>query len=165
MVQSVPEFADLVDRLVIDWGNNAISWHQWYDRQPKEEVIEILPQGYIGNFPGLLEFALDFGELEKLVNHPDANFEWRQHLSSVNGIYLILDTKTGQQYIGSANGAEGIWQGWGEYVRTKTGDKREWTALMENDPQYYRHFKFSILQTLPSNICERYWHGGCVAKT
>ena len=55
-LKAVPEFDDLVDRLVIDWGNNAISWHQWYERQEKE-VIEILPKGYIGNFPGLAGFC------------------------------------------------------------------------------------------------------------
>ncbi len=33
-------------------------------------------------------------------------------VSSVNGVYLILDTRTGNQYIGSAYGNDGIWQKW-----------------------------------------------------
>lgn len=150
-LDAVLEFEDLVDRLVIDWGNNAISWHQWYDKQPKE-VIEILPKGYIGSFPGLLEIVLDFDELQQLTSHPEANFEWRHHLSAVNGIYMILDNKTGNQYVGSACGKDGIWQRWCEYTRNRTGDNKELKALMEKDPCYYRHFRFSILQTLPSNI-------------
>ena len=48
-LERVTEFEGLVDRLVVDWGGNAISWHQWYDRQPKE-VIELLPQGYMAAF-------------------------------------------------------------------------------------------------------------------
>ena len=60
-LNAVHEFNDLVDRLVIDWGSNAIAWHQWYDTQPKK-VIEILPQGYIGSFPGLLDFVLEYDE-------------------------------------------------------------------------------------------------------
>ena len=43
-LEPVSEFNAFADRLVIDWGGNAISWHQWYDRQTKE-VVEILPQG------------------------------------------------------------------------------------------------------------------------
>lgn len=148
----VPEFEDLVDRLVIDWGGGTQAWHQWYDRQPKE-VIEILPKGYIGSFPGLLEIVLDFEELRLLTSYPEANYEWRHHLSAVNGVYMILDNKTGTQYVGSACGRDGIWQRWTDYARSSgTGGNKELKALMEKDPGYYRHFRFSILQTLPSNI-------------
>lgn len=151
-LDAVAEFEDLVDRLVIDWGNNAISWHQWYDRQPKE-VIEILPKGHIGSFPGLLEIVLDFEELRQLTSHPEANYEWRHHLSAVNGVYMILDDRTGTQYVGSACGKNGIWQRWGDYVRSAgTGGNKELKALIEKDPGYQRYFRFSILQTLPSNI-------------
>lgn len=147
----VPCFNDLIDRLVINWGDNARAWHQWYDRHDKE-VMEILPRGYIGNFPGLLNFVLDHDELKTLVSNPDANHEWRRHLSAVNGIYMILDTKAGQQYIGSANGNAGIWQRWCDYAVSGTGGNTELTALHKADPDYARHFKYSVLQTLPSNI-------------
>lgn len=150
----VHEFKHLEDRLIIDWGKNAISWHQWYDKQPKE-VIEILPQGYIGDFPGLLNFTLDFDELKILIDNPDANFDWKNHLSSVNGVYMILDTLTGQQYIGSANGKNGIWQRWCDYARTYTGDNKKLVQLIKQDPNYHKNFRFSILQTLPSNITQK----------
>lgn len=153
-LESVPEFNDFVDRLVIDWGSNAISWHQWYDRQEKE-VIELLPQGYIGNFPGLLDFVLEYDELKTLIDNPEANNEWRHHLSAVNGVYLILDSSTGQQYIGSAYGGEGIWQRWREYAATGHGGNIELKALHEKDQGYARNFKFSVLQSLPSNITPR----------
>lgn len=150
-LEPVNDFNILIDRLVIDWGNNAISWHQWYDRQEKE-VIEILPQGYIGNFPGLLDFVLEYDELKTLVHNPDANYEWRHHLSAVNGIYLILDSSTGMQYIGSANGKNGIWQRWCDYANNGHGGNKELIALIKTDPNYHRHFRYSVLQTLPSNI-------------
>jgi hypothetical protein len=153
-LEAVPEFDSLVDRLVIDWGNNAIAWHQWYDTQVKE-VDEILPQGYIGGFTGLLDFVLEFDELKNLIDNPDANYEWRHHLSAVNGIYLILDSSTGMQYIGSANGENGIWQRWAEYVANYTGGNKELIALLKADPHHYRHFRYSVLQTLPSNITQR----------
>lgn len=150
----VPEFECFVDRLVIDWGNNAIAWHQWYNTQDKE-VIELLPHGYIGNFPGLLDFVLEFDELRTLVQNPDANHDWRHHLSAVNGVYLILDSKTGRQYIGSACGNEGIWQRWCNYAATGTGGNKELVALHQNDPLYHRYFRFSVLQSLPSNVTPR----------
>lgn len=62
-LQKVDVFDCLADRLVIDWGGSARAWLQWYDRQSKN-VIEILPPGYIGSFPGLLDFVLEFGELQ-----------------------------------------------------------------------------------------------------
>jgi hypothetical protein len=153
-LEPVHEFDDFIDRLIIDWGNNAIAWHQWYDKQTKE-VVEILPRGYIGNFPGLLDFVLEFDELKNLIDNPDANYEWRNQLCAINGIYLILDSKTGQQYVGSANGKNGVWQRWSEYAANYTGGNKELVTLLKLDPHYYRHFRYSVLQTLPSNITQR----------
>lgn len=62
---------------------------------------------------------------------------------------------TGQQYIGSAYGGEGIWQRWSYYANTGTGGNRELIRLLETDPHYARHFRFSLLQSLPSNITQR----------
>ncbi len=145
---------DLIDRLVIDWGNNAIAWHQWYHKQQKE-VLEILPSGYIGSFKGILDFVLEFDELKKLIQNPEANYEWHRHLSAVNGIYMILDEKTGQQYIGSAYGKEGIWQRWSNYVANGTGGNKELITLHKDNPTYHKNFKFSVLQTLPSNMNDK----------
>jgi hypothetical protein len=150
----IPDLAHLNDRLVIDWGNNAIAWHQWYHLQEKE-VIELLPAGYIGTFPGLLDFVLDFEDLIKLTNNPAANHDWKNHLSSVNGIYLILDTSTGNQYIGSACGQSGIWQRWCDYAKTIHGGNKLLKVVQEQNPNCHRNFKYSILQTLPSNITQK----------
>ena len=144
------EFEYLSNRIVIDWGSNAIAWHQWYDKQVKE-IVQILPQGYLGEFPGLLNFVLDFNELEKLINNPEANEDWRNNLSAVNGIYLILDSKTGNQYIGSANGQGGIWQRWTDYAKTFHGSNQKLIELCKTNKDYHLSFKYSILQTLPSN--------------
>lgn len=150
-LEPVADFEEFMDRIVIDWGNNARSWCQWYERNPKE-IFEILPAGYIGSFPGLLEFVLDFEELRRLIANPDANRDWRDKLSAVNGIYLILDETTGRQYIGSAYGKDGIWQRWATYAHNGTGGNKELKDLLAKDPGYYRHFRFSVLQSLPSNV-------------
>ena len=39
-------------------------------------------------------------------------------LSAVNCIYLISDKKTGQQYVGSTYGKDGVWGRWQGYANT-----------------------------------------------
>lgn len=150
-LKELKEFHDLVGRIVVDWGDGTLSWHQWYHLR-KKEIIEILPRGYLGSFPGLLNFALNFDELKKLIDNPEANSDWRHHLSAVNGIYLILDTRTGLQYVGAAYGEKGIWGRWSNYARTQTGGNIEFVELKNRDPKFYTYLRYSILQTLPSNI-------------
>lgn len=153
-LEEVPTLAHLDNRVVIDWGGGERSWVQWYHRQTKE-IIEILPAGYLGTFPGLLNFTLDHADLQRLIANPEANHDWRHHLSAVNGVYLILDQRSGRQYIGSACGKEGIWQRWSSYALTGHGGNRELRTLAEENADYYRHFLYSVLQPLPSNITPR----------
>ncbi len=151
-LEQLSDFDYLYNRVIIDWGHNAIAWHQWY-KQPKE-IIQILPKGFLGSFQGLLNFVLDFNELEQLINNPESNEDWKNHLSSVNGIYLILDSKTGNQYIGSANGQGGIWQRWTDYSKTHHGGNNQLIVLCK-DEHYHKNFRYSVLQTLPSNITKK----------
>lgn len=145
---------DLIDRVVIDWGKATLAWHQNYKSYPKE-IVEILPKGYLGEFPGLTNFILDFQELKKLIENPDANRDWKNHLSSVNGIYLILDKFTGNQYIGSACGKDGIWQRWTDYSKTKDGGNKLLIKLFETNKEYHKNFQYTVLQTLPSNLTQK----------
>lgn len=154
-LEEVTGFEDLKDRLVIDWGKATISWHQWVDENKDKLVLEIMPNGYLGEFPGLLEFTLDFSELEILIRNPEANRNWYHHLSSVNGIYLILDTTSGKQYIGSAYGQDGVWQRWAEYVTSRHGGNKYLKELCDKTKNHHENFRFSVLQSLPSNISNK----------
>ncbi len=142
---------DLIDRLVIDWGTATLSWHQWYDKQEKE-VLEILPKGYLGEFKGLTNIVLDFDDLKKLISNPDANRDWKGNLSSVNGIYMILDKKEGKQYIGSAYGKGGIWQRWSDYAINVHGGNKLLKKLCKSDVNYKQNFQYTVLKSLPSDI-------------
>lgn len=153
-LEQVPQFDDFSNRIVIDWGSSAISWHQWYDKQ-KKEVVQILPKGYLGEFTGLLDFVLTFDELKRLIDNPEANEDWKHQLSSVNGIYLILNSKNGEQYIGSANGKGGIWQRWSEYAKTVNGGNKKLIELQKDDSICHKYFRYSVLQPLPSNIAKK----------
>lgn len=148
-LKKVSGFDDLENRVIIDWGKSTLAWHQW---DIEKEVIQILPKGYVKEFPGYLDFILEFKELELIYSYPDANKKWKEMLSEVNGIYLILDTKTGKQYIGSAYGENGIWGRWENYVKNGNGGNDLLIALTKNNNIYKYNFEFSILQTLPKSL-------------
>lgn len=140
--------ADLEDRLVIDWGGSTVTWCQ---SKLDKDIVEIFPKGFTKTFPGYDNVVLMFDELQKVVKNPDANKQWKMMLSNVYGIYLIQDTTNGQQYIGSAYGKEGIWGRWSNYIQTKHGENKLLIELLNNDPERYKKFQFSILNVLPNS--------------
>lgn len=143
---------DMIDCLVIDWGPSSRSWHQWVHEDRTKQVIEILPFGYIKEFPGFTETILTYEELSIIVRNPDANRIWHTMLSSVAGIYLIVDTTTGNQYVGSASGQHGLLGRWRNYVDIPHGGNSRLTDLLQTDPIRYKSFQFSILHTLPKSM-------------
>lgn len=149
LLEKQKKFEDLEQRVIIDWGNNTRVWVQ---NKCDKEVIEIKPKGFVEDFSGYLDFVLPFKKLERIVNNSDANYIWKNKLSSVYGIYLILDKKTGKQYIGSAYGENGIWGRWKKYVKTGSGGNDLLIDLIKNNNNYKYNFQFTILQTLPSNL-------------
>ena len=150
--EKLPEFEDLEDRLIIDWGRGTRSWVQRFSPKP---VIELRPVGHAKDFPGYLDFTLNFEELESIVRNRDANRTWHTMLSAVAGVYLIVDSTNGNLYVGSAYGERGILGRWSSYVRTKHGGNKELRALLEADEQRYLQFVFSILRTLPRTMTNR----------
>jgi len=139
---------DLEERLIIDWGGSTVSWCQ---KKLDKDIIEILPKGYAKTFLGYENVLLDFEELEKIVRHPDVNKQWKMMLSNVYGVYLILDTITGQQYIGSAYGKDGLWGRWSNYIHTKHGGNKILIELLKESPSRYKKFRFSILNVVPNS--------------
>jgi hypothetical protein len=144
-------FDFLSGRVVIDWGGSALAWHQWMDKQEKE-IIEVLPAGYVSEFPGYLDFVLSFKELVKIIENPDANSKWHQMLSAVAGVYLIVDSKTGKQYVGSAYGKDGILGRWKSYAASGHGGNVQLLNLLDQHTSYASHFTFSLLRTLPKSL-------------
>jgi hypothetical protein len=145
-----PGYEDLEHRVIIEWGAGALAWHQTLREKP---VLEIRPQGQLLElFDDYLGFALSFGELQYLFRHADANAEWRARLSAVAGVYLAQTTTTGQQYVGSAYGAEGVWGRWAQYAVDGHGGNVLLKELKEKDPAYPKGLWFSLLQILPRTL-------------
>jgi hypothetical protein len=148
-LEEIEVMPDLKDRLIISWGKSTVQWAQYL--APKE-VVEILPSGYVREYPGHDDLMLSFSELKTIVDNKDANREWHRQLSSVAGVYLILDTISGNQYVGSAYGKDGILGRWATYAKTKHGGNKQLIALLEQFPDRYQYFQYSILKILPTAL-------------
>jgi hypothetical protein len=150
--KSVAGFEDLRSRLIVRWGEGTRSWAQWLHRQGDKEVIEMLPPNYVMAFPGYYKFMLSYDQLSKMVNNPDSNREWERMLASVSGVYIILDQRSGRQYVGSAYGNGGIWARWRSYARSPSGGNVLLKKLLAKNPDRYRQFQFSILRVLEPDV-------------
>ena len=73
---------------------------------------------------------------------------WKSVLSSVAGVYLLSDSKTGKLYVGSAYGSGGFWSRWGDYYRNYHGGNSQLKELYElGGPSAFQTFNYSILET------------------
>ena len=150
-MKEVSGFEDLKERVIIKW-TNPITWHQWINKEM--EVIEIQRGLSDKPFTDYYSFILDFYELKEIIK--EGYKDWKQMLSATKGIYLISDTKTGKQYVGSAYGIDGIWGRWSEYVRTNGhGNNKTLKELVVSEKNYENNFRFSILMLLPSTVTNK----------
>lgn len=111
LTDSLGEF---IGRLKIDWGNAYIQWKQKADKQDKV-IVGLIPDEYDLPFPDYLKLVVP---LTHIANAPNS---WKVALSKVTGIYLLTCSKTNEQYVGQASGAEGFWGRWQEYIANGHG--------------------------------------------
>lgn len=146
-LEEYEELKEYYGKLIIDWGKAAIRWYQIAGRQPK--MITALMDNEKIAFPGYENVILSYFELFEMVNDPISYESWHSALSSVYGIYLIVNTKNGQQYVGSASGENGILGRWTDYANNHTGGDKLLIELMEKETNAYEHFQFTILRIIP----------------
>lgn len=154
--QEVEEFKLLSCRIVIDWGKGTVSWHQDY-REKTKAVIRV-DDGFedsngVPRFVSFNDTLLSYRELRAIFENNDET--WKSVLKSNNCIYMITDEKTGKQYVGSTYGQDGIWGRWMYYFNTcGHGGNKMLEDVISQDPDYARHFHWSILEILPNDILE-----------
>ena len=143
-------FEDLEGRVVIDWGKGALAWCQRYTDR---EVVEIRRRGRaLQPFRDYLRVNLTFDELKRLVSNPGAHRDWEAGLSAVGGIYLIVDSDSGEQYVGSATGIGGLWRRWCEYAKSGHGSNLRLKQLCQPGASRPAAFRFSVLETFSRNL-------------
>jgi hypothetical protein len=110
------------------------------------EIHSLLPEKMtIGDFDGYNDILLSYRNLKTIIRQE--NPSWKGSLSSIAGVYVISDTSTGELYVGSAYGDEGIWQRWSNYASTGHGDnKRLKELLAEKGIEHAQNFRFSLLE-------------------
>ena len=106
--------SDLIGKLFIDWGQGALAWVQYAERNNKP-ITELHKAFREPDFPGFLNFIQP---LSKLNNMPTS---WHTVLKSSRGVYLLTCPKTKEQYVGSATGVDGFLGRWQDYIQTGHG--------------------------------------------
>lgn len=109
----------------------------------------------IADFPGFNSVRLSFEMLCSIVRQD--NPSWRTALANVAGVYVIVDTESGLQYIGSAYGGIGLWQRWTAYVKTGHGGNKELRDLLKKKRvDYAKNFQFAIVEICDINSSPDY---------
>ncbi|MBR2466222.1 MAG: GIY-YIG nuclease family protein [Clostridia bacterium] len=109
----------------------------------------------LADFVGFDSVNISYKTLKYIVS--DNILSWKSALSNIKGIYLIVDTKTGKQYVGSAYGDDCIWQRWSNYAKDGHGGNAELKELIKtNGIDYKYNFKYSILEVCNMNLGNEY---------
>lgn len=135
-------------KLVIDWGRSAVAWNQ---KATNEKPIVAIESKSQRPFVGFESLMLTFDELKEVVENGTDYELWHAAMASVDAIYLIVDTKTGDQYVGSTYGQDGLLQRWTTYV--KTGGHGGNKLMKEHLENHSCHdLQWSVLQVLPKSL-------------
>lgn len=108
-LEQVKDCAELAGRLVVKFGRKFRQSYLLADRWSESiSVSELKPERLtLSEFPGFKSVNLSKRELDGVIRQ--SILSWRGALSSVSGVYVISDTKSGKLYVGSAYGEGGIW--------------------------------------------------------
>jgi GIY-YIG catalytic domain len=163
-LDEIPETKHLNGRLVINFERRSrqsyLNAEKWIGNLIVKEIFPEKIQ--FAKFLGFKSVLLTTQDLRKIVR--DQLPDWLAALSSVAGVYLISDTRSGKLYVGSATGEGGLWQRWCSYASTGHGHNVELRAVMkELGGAHVEHFQYSILEiadthTSPKEILQREFH-------
>lgn len=154
---------DLIGRAFFKFKKEFRASYPVLELDPKNgEPIADMPLAFLmekrvalTDFLGFDNVNIDYKTLKYIIS--DNISSWRAALSNVKGIYLIVDTLTGKQYVGSAYGDNCIWQRWSEYAKSGHGGNMELKELLKiNGENYKYNFKYSILEVCNMNLGSEY---------
>jgi len=143
----LPGQADLVGRIIVKYKREFRAAYIWGEKYGYQlEVAEILDSPLsVAKFEGYNKVRLKHSELKVIVQKQEPS--WSSALSSVGGVYLIMDTSIGKAYVGSAYGIGGIWQRWCCYAVNGHGGNAELITLLGTQgAEYAGHFQYAVLE-------------------
>lgn len=139
----------LQERPVVEWSKGP-RWQNTAVKAAGLPVLEIADPRKVP-FSGFDKVLLPYGELPAMVEE-SRYAEWRTTLAVVQGIYLITDTSNGKQYVGKADGGDGILGRWRAYAGDGHGGNVALMELVGLDPSHRSHFLFSILRVFGPEV-------------
>jgi len=155
-LERIEKYDIFTDRLVINWFVPR-GWYNTYGEVQDKEVMKILPNNFVDDFPGLMNIMVSYKKLKKIIENPQSHSVWFESLTRLQAIYLILDKKSGNKYVGTTYGENGLWQRWESYIKGDgTGNNKELKVLKGKDPEFYLNFQFSILEVLSKTANQKY---------
>lgn len=144
-------FSKYDGRLIINWVVPR-GWYNTYGEVKNKPVVKITPRNFVDEFPGLMKINISFSELKMIIENPESHSKWYESLTKLQAVYLIMDKRTGNQYVGTTFGKDGLWQRWETYVKGGfTGGNTMLERLKQSDSYFYQGFQYSILEVLPRN--------------
>ena len=156
------DYRDLIKRLIIK-VNAPVGrdvYCRWFNKLQSSklnpEIYELKKEVVQDVFPGYKNVCLKHKDLQRIINSGDPS--WKTALSNVSGVYCITDIATGKIYIGSAYGAQGLWQRWSAYANVKnlTGGNKAFTELkIRGANRIIDNFTYSILEVFDPNVSEQ----------
>ncbi len=156
-VQLLEDYEDLIGRVVLEYRgtskrNTVFKLENIFQ---KLRIIEIYAKKYSGEpFKSLDDIDHSYSSLKTIFDNKLE--DWEIILKNSRGIYLLVDEKTGKQYVGKANGENGFWGRWSDYINTLHGGNTQLIELVKNEGEEYfkNNFKFTILEVVGSYITE-----------
>jgi hypothetical protein len=155
ILEKKTEFEKFENRIIIDWVVPR-GWYNTYGKVLDKEIIKILPYNFVEEFPGLMKIRLSAQELKTIIENPQTHLKWYESLTRLQAVYLIMDKETGNQYIGTTYGQNGLWQRWENYAKGDfTGGNTELLELKKKNEKFYSNFQYSILEVLSKNASQK----------
>jgi hypothetical protein len=102
-------------------GHLSIEWGGGFQHAATNDkrIREIRTDDREEPFPGFTQFSW---EIDRLSTVP---LGWQEVLKSVKGVYLLVCTATGKQYVGSAKGDQSLWGRFVDYTTNGHGGNVE----------------------------------------
>ena len=96
------------------------------------------------------KLVIDWGGSARMWHQNDTDYElWQVAMAAVNAVYLIVDTKTGDRYVGSTYGYDGLLGRWSVYVATGGhGNNKGMISHLKSVNHSCHDLQFSVLQVL-----------------
>ena len=153
----IERFSPFFGRLIVKFHKQRTQGYNALNIINSIEVSEILPSVLDGvDFPGYDSVRLTFNQLDVIIQRH--KHDWVAALENQKAVYLITDRNTGNLYVGSAYGDNGmLLQRWTNYRNNGHGGNVLLKAIIdENGIDYARnYFQFSILENYNSRTDNR----------